>query len=370
MNPITELSTVGIIMLGVLILSSISQALYYLIVFRKAAFNKSENKDFLNNNPVSVIIAAKNEAKNLKMYLPKILNQNYPNFEVIVVNDASKDDTEKYLKAFSEKYNNLRIISLKQSQGKKHAISVAIKESKHELLLFIDADCYPVSHNWISHMTSPLAEDKHIVLGYGAYKKGKSLLSKFIAYDTFMIMMQYFGAAKIGKAYMGVGRNLAYKKQIWLDNNGFESHKDLITGDDDLFIREVATKNNTAISDNYDSITISEPEKTFNAFFKQKSRHLSGVKKYNLSNKLLSGGELLSRALFYISLIITLIITGLIPALIAFSTVWIIKIIVINKLALKFKDKSVLFHTFIFDIFAFLVYLFLWFNPKKNYFDN
>jgi len=356
-----------LIIILALLFSVIVQILYYLIVFCKAAFNKPAQCELSKLQPVSVIIAAKNEAENLKNNLPKILNQNHPNFEVIVIDDASSDKTRETLAEFKKKYKNLKILHTDKSKGKKHALTIAINESKHELLLFTDADCYPISNNWIKRMTSLFSESKDIVLGYGAYRRDSSILSKFIAYDTFMIMMQYFGAAMIGKAYMGVGRNLSYKKQIWVKNNGFYSHKDIITGDDDLFIREVSTKDNTIIADDYDSITISEPEKNYKDFIKQKRRHISGAKKYNFTNKLLSGGELLSRALFYISIILTIIIVGIIPAIAAFLIVWIVKIVVINKLALKFKDSSIFFHALILDIFAILVYFNIWIKPKKRF---
>lgn len=367
MSEFNFLQSINIVVIVTLLFSVISQILYYLIVFRKAAFNKPTHCELSTLQPVTVIIAARNEAENLRKNLPKVLNQKYPDFEVIVIDDASCDKTRETLAELKNKYKNLKILHTDISKGKKHALSIAINESKHELLLFTDADCYPISNNWIKKMTSLFSESKDIVLGYGAYKRNPSILSKFIAYDTFMIMMQYFGAAMLGKAYMGVGRNLAYKKQIWFKNNGFDSHKDIITGDDDLFIREVASRDNTIIADDYDSITISEPEKNLKDFIKQKSRHISGAKKYNFTNKLLSGGELLSRALFYISIILTLIIVGIIPAIAAFLMVWIVKIVVINKLALKYKDSSISFHAMIFDIFAILVYFILWIKPKKSF---
>lgn len=286
------------------------QVIFNLFFFGKFAFLKS-----VPTTPskigISVIVCAKNEAKNLQSFLPSILGQDHPNFEVVLINDASKDKTLEVMESFAKIHSNIRLVNVKNVEAfwgnKKYALTLGIKVAKHEHLLFTDADCEPVSKYWISYMASHFNAKKTIVLGYGPYKKiKKSWLNKLIRFETLQTAIQYFSFAKIGMPYMGVGRNLAYKKSEFFNANGFISHIDIRSGDDDLFINQVATAKNSTICFSKDSFTVSIPKTAFKDWIKQKRRHISTAKHYKLKHKILLSVIYSSQLLFWLLALILL----------------------------------------------------------------
>jgi hypothetical protein len=243
-----------------------------------------------NLPPVSIIICAKNEAQNLDKLLPKLLEQNYPAYEILVVNDESTDQTEKIIQKWKKQSDKIRIINFSRddnSKGKKAPLSFGIEHAKYEQLLFTDADCLPTSDFWIALMmqADSKLDNPDITLGIGDYKTNTKALSKFIQMDTIMIYLQYIGWAKMGYPYMSVGRNVAYKKSIWKSVNGFETHKEIPSGDDDLFIQSIANNNLTiGLQVHPDAHTISHPKNNFKDWTKQKIRHHSTGFKYRFSD--------------------------------------------------------------------------------------
>ncbi len=277
------------------------QLFFYIFIFSFFAFStkKQTGTDFFK--PVSVIICAKNEAKNLQKNLTYYLQQTHPKFELVLVNDGSTDDTLAIMKAFKAKASlNIKILDNKNTNGKKHAISLAIKNASYNYLLFTDADCKPNSNYWISEMSAHFNNQKEIVLGYGAYTKVKSsLLNKLIRFETLITAIQYFSYAKLGIPYMGVGRNLAYTKNIFETNFGFKSHLHIKSGDDDLFINRAATKQNTAICFSNKAHTISTPKTTFKSWIQQKRRHITTASSYKKIHIFLLSTFFISQFLFW-----------------------------------------------------------------------
>ncbi len=326
----------------------------------------SEKQDFIV--PVSVIIAAKNEAENLQKFLPDILQQDYPEFEVIVVNDASNDDTDDVLTAFKSKFRHLKTTFIKQDSQFKHnkklAISIGIKAAQYEHMVFTDADCCVSSNQWLKLMVRNF-QHQDIVLGYGGYLKRKTFINKLIRYDTVRIGILYLSKAIIGKPYMGVGRNLAYTKSIYQKTKGFSSHYFVPTGDDDLFVNQASTTTNTAIEINPDAFTYSVPPENFREWMHQKSRHLSGSKYYNFGQKLFLGIESCSRSLFLILIILSIVffpeLLWLLSGIFLLDLIiyWITNSLLFNH----FKEKELLTFGIIFDILVtFLTFIRLSFN--------
>ncbi|MEZ4801977.1 MAG: glycosyltransferase [Gelidibacter sp.] len=280
------------------------QIIFYGFIFGKFSFKKPENKE-PNYVPISVIICAKNEAKNLKKHLPFILDQDYPNFEIILINDSSTDKTLKVMESFKAQHANIKIVDVKNIEAfwgnKKYALTLGIKAATHNHLLFTDADCKPLTNQWIKEMSSQFTNQKSIVIGYGAYKKQpKSFLNKLIRFETLLTAIQYFAYAKIGQPYMAVGRNLAYTKQIFFEARGFMNHMNIKSGDDDLFVNESANANNTSICYTKDSFTESIPKKTYGDWLLQKRRHISTAKYYKIHHKALLTLFYLSQFLFFV----------------------------------------------------------------------
>lgn len=289
------------------------QLFYFLFFFIRLSF-KDKNQD-LNNftyPPVSIIIAARNEEENLTDNLPNLFEQDYPEFQVIVVNDRSWDASLDVLQAYYQKYENLKVVENpdlgKDGFAKKFAITLGIKAADYDKLVFIDADCVPSSNQWLKEIVKGFSHNKQIVLGAGPYEHTKGFLNKLIRFDANFIAIQYLSFAKAKTPYMGVGRNLAYTQEIYDSVRGFKNHYYIPSGDDDLFVNETANKKNTAVVFNENALTFSKPKETFKSWFYQKKRHISTGKHYKLKDKILLTLYPFSLLIFYISLFFLLVI--------------------------------------------------------------
>lgn len=252
------------------------QVCYYLAVLGKFAFAKVQVTN-PKRIPVSVIVCAKNEAEKVKKLVPLLAAQNYPDFEIVLIDDASADETLDIFEEFELQYRNVKLVKVANNEAfwgnKKYALTLGIKAATKEYLLFTDADCYPASENWIAQMSSHFTLNKTIVLGYGAYEKVKgSFLNKIIRFDAMLTASQYFSWAKAGKPYNGESRNMGYKREEFFKVNGFVDHMNIRTGEDSLFINQVATKKNITTCYTPESFTYSESKNTYGAWRMQKRR--------------------------------------------------------------------------------------------------
>ena len=288
-----------------LIASFLIQCFYLFYFSARVAFIKE--KKSLEKNGITVIICARNENENLKKNLPLVLNQKYDDFEVVVVNDRSWDDSIEILNNFKAQYSNLKIVDIPENKtdnfGKKLAITIGIKAAKNNYLLFTDADCQPLSEYWINEMSKGFEGEKQIVIGVGIYEKELGFLNKIIRFDTVQIAINSLGYAKAKLAYMGVGRNLAYHQDIYYLNDGFKSHYHIESGDDDLFVNQASNQRNTQVIFSSNSMTISKPKKELRKWIYQKRRHHTTNFKYKKKHKFLLGLQYLSASAFYFLLI-------------------------------------------------------------------
>lgn len=352
------------------------QLFYYLYFFRRVAVYQPGPREKSQQHPVSVVICARDEDENIARNLPGILVQNYPTtHEVIVVNDNSVDDTKYILAELQKTFKKLQIVDLTQEAkmiaGKKFPLSVGIKEAKHEIVLLTDADCVPASENWLFKMQDVFSNGAEIALGYGAYKKMPGFLNKAIRFETFHTALQYFGYALAGLPYMGVGRNLAYRKDVFIRNKGFSAINHIPSGDDDLFINRVATKENTSVVIDPEAFTLSKPKQTWKDWKKQKNRHYSTGKFYKTSHQFLLGLYTASFFFFYPLFAASLIFFDWRWALIPFAVRLFTQAIIWNK-AMKKLDEHDLFPWFFFwDMWMFFYYIIfapaLWKKPKKTW---
>lgn len=250
-----------------------------------ASGGTKQRSEVSNVEPLSIIICAHNEAEQLKKNLPTVLQQSHPHFEVIVVNDASDDESAEILEGFSMQYPNLAVITIISGQdrtlpGKKFALSLGLAAAKNEHLLLCDADCIPASDQWASIMSAALQSPKQIVAGYGAYHWRPGLLNTFVRWETMHTFLQYSSYTKVGLPYMAVGRNLACTKSVLLAAQTNPIWSSMPSGDDDLLIRLEGKKDNVVVIAEPDSFTYSEAKSTFKEWLKQKQRHLSTGKLY------------------------------------------------------------------------------------------
>ncbi|MDP4225357.1 MAG: glycosyltransferase [Bacteroidota bacterium] len=350
-----KIDILSLVLLGTFILCLLIQLFYYLCFYMRVPVFKGY-KEKAGKLPVSVIICAKNEAENLRKNLPTILEQDYSEYEVVVVDDCSSDDTELVLRQFKEKYPRLKTTQIKQddkfSHGKKLALTIGIKAATYEWLVMTDADCYVKSKMWLANIEQNFTDDAQVVLGYGKYEPRKGFLDKIIRYDTFFIALQYFSFARAGVPYMGVGRNLAYRKSLFFKNRGFATHAQVLSGDDDLFINEVAKKSNTRIEISPESHTYSIPEESFNDWTNQKKRHFTTSKFYKTKHKVLLGLEVVSRSLFYISFALLLCFKVFLLYVIGAFILRLILQFTIFKNSMKhLGEKKLLLFSLLLDIF-------------------
>ncbi len=344
---------------------AIAQLLYWLIFFPRIAFKKNAKLNQGGNTlapPVSVVICAFNEAENLTERLQGILEQDYPNFEVLVVDDGSTDETLKVVRDFQGKFEHLQVLRLDYKEGekglgKKTALSNGIKSARHDLLLLTDADCSPTSKYWIKEMVQCLGEND-VALGYGPYEYRPGVLNAFVRFEALYTAIQYMAFAEWGLPYMGVGRNLMYRKSLFFKVGGFESHKDVASGDDDLFINQVSNKNNTITVLSRNTFMYSPPKETFAGYFRQKSRHVTTGKKYRRIHQFMLGALSFSHAGFYLFGIAALLMgSSIIFVGISLLLMMFLKLIVFGSFFEKTDEKRLIPLIPLLDVF-FVAYYF------------
>jgi poly-beta-1,6-N-acetyl-D-glucosamine synthase len=348
------------------------QLYYYLRYYRRSVFNNNVEK--VKNSgtpPLSVIICARNEAFNLENFLPAILHQDYPSYEVIVVNDGSEDESDIILDRMKKEYPHLRVSTIQKdlhfSHCKKLPLLIGIKAAANDLLVFIDADCKPESDKWLSAVASGYNSGAEIVLGYGGYLPEKGLLNKYIRYETMFIAMQYMGMALAGRPYMGVGRNLAYRRSFFFEKGGFGPYNHIQSGDDDLFVNRTATSSNTYVMLEPGSLTLSVPSHSFEAWVRQKCRHYTTAKYYRFSDKFRLFMEPFSRVSYYglmLFFLITLISWPVVAVIGLFRLIT--RVVIIKHATSIFKEPGIFFISLLFDTLHPLLSTILYITDKRK----
>lgn len=291
----------------------------FLLAFT-VAFSKSKPSTVVADEPVSLVVCAHDEEENLRELIPLLRQQAHPEFELIIVNDRSNDHTFDLLREVAAEDARIKVVTIDRIPDhldpKKYAITLGIRTARYEHIVLTDADCRPASTQWLQLMAAGFRDNKQIVIGYSPYVKEAGLLNGFIRFETLFSAVQYMGFALMGMPYMGVGRNLAYTKSLFMDNKGFNAFRKITGGDDDLFVNRHATSKNVSLSIGKESLVYSFPEKSWSAYFRQKKRHLSVGRYYKTRYKLVLG-------LFMFSYIATLYLgIGLVIANPHAYTVW------------------------------------------------
>lgn len=367
-----NLSLFGKIIICVLIIALLIQLYYYFMYYSRVLFHAfNEAPEQMDYPPVSVVISAKNEQYNLPDYLPSILEQNYPDYQVVVVDDCSEDETWDVLEGLKKNYEHLYTTRIHFDpvfkHGKKVALSLGIKAAKHDILVFTDADCKPEGNNWLKNMVAHYREGTDIVIGYGPVYKSKGFINEMIRFDNLFTGIQYLGAALAKHPYMGVGRNLSYRKQLFLDHKGFSPHLQLMSGDDDLFINKVATKSNCAVEISPESHVYTKAKNNWKDWIIQKRRHLTTGRHYRFADKFRLGTELGSRFMFYLSFFLALIFIPY-PWIIAgiFGVRFLVQGLIINLSARKLKQPLLIYSFWMFDVVMPLFNAWLAFKNARN----
>ncbi len=279
------------ILLGCWLLALFAQLVYIFVVYARTAWYDEEPTEPPKNRPaVTVVVVARNEQENLKELLPLLDTQDYPDYEVLVMDDRSYDGTHDYLKEEAEVFQHVRFIRIETTPEhvtpKKYALTIALKKALNPVVLLTDADCRPEGPHWISGMISHWRSSQQgIVLGFSPYFRRSGFLNFLIRSETLFTAVQYLSLALAGRPYMGVGRNLMYRRQLFFDNRGFYTHLSIMGGDDDLLMNEVANGDNTVVSLNPDTFVWSIPKETWSEWRRQKRRHLNVGRFYKPGHK-------------------------------------------------------------------------------------
>lgn len=347
--------------LGLFAFSALSLVFYYLFIYLRLAIFKNK-KPNLETPPVSVVVCAKNEEDNLMNFVPLLMEQDYPNYEVIIVNDFSEDGTIDILNAYDQKYPNLKVINIKHVDsyniGKKYPLTVGIKGASNEHLIFTDADCYPKSKLWIKEIMQAYKPETEVVLAFGGHEKRKGFFNKLLRYDTFQVAFQYLSFALAGAPYMGVGRNMSYKKSLFFRNKGFAMHHHIISGDDDLFINRAANAKNVNVAVCKNSHTVSIPKETFHDWYRQKLRHTTTGKFYKFRDKFYLSYLYFTKLFFVLSSIAAGVLQLELPIVAGiFGFVFLLHFIIAGVAAKKLDSLDLLIWSPIFELY------FLYFQP-------
>lgn len=360
----------------------IIQLLYYLITYSRPLKESKKNIEKRNAQPtVSVIVYAKNESENLKKYLPSLLAQEYPEYEVIVINDGSTDESDEVLKMLKNDnkhlYHTYIPEDVKYLSRKKLALTVGIKAAQYDILLFTEANCEPVSKNWISAMARNYDKESSIVLGFCAYGNHKGLFHKLVAYDNLISGLQYISSALTHQPYVGNGRNLSYRKELFFAHKGYYKSLSLHAGDDDLFINESANKSNTRVEYSPESITEMAKIERFSMWKEMKVSRAATHRYYKGGRLTFYRMESMSYLLFLLT-VIAAISTGLygswllsLLAGLLYISLFAVKAVILHKSARLLQQKPVTSHLFILElmlpVFNLYVRIYRTFRGKNDY---
>ena len=325
------------------------QLLYHWCLFSKVAFFKKGGRPKLDEElePVSIVLCARDAYEYLIEIIPALLKQDYPDFEIVVVNDCSDDETEEYLKDLERKEPRVKPVQLKQHlnffNGKKFPLSMGIKSAQNDLIVLTDCNCMPVNDQWLRSVVNRYKGNTEIVIGYSPYVKKKGSLNRLMRFDALQNGLLYLSAALFRHPYMGVGRNLSYRKELFFRNKGFISHYTTAVGDDDLFISQVATKKNTEVLIDAENAILTHPTSSLKLWMRQKSSRYSTIPKYSIGARLMLSLFYISQFLFYASFITLLVLHAQPAFVIAKGAMFYIPILAFFFL-LRFGSQMIIYH--------------------------
>lgn len=322
------------------------QITYYL-TFSTVLFKQKKKKRFEKQVPISVIVFSKNNASELEKNLPFILNQKYPNFQVVIVNSASTDHSSEILESFKEKNKEIKILEVENNEAfwgnKKYALTLGIKAAKHDHLLFTDAKSKPLSEFWISEMSKKFTSTKTIILGYQKYKKENSLKNIIFRFDNLLTAIKCFSFAKLGTPFMAYGNNLAYQKEEFFNVKGFINHIKIKDGEDDLFIKDAATKKNISFSISKNSFIEIDSSMSFSSWFQEQKNKKFIKKHYKSKHRFLLSFFTFSKVFFYLLASVLFFFypwQAILPFVVAY---FLVQYIIIGLSAKKLKEVQLLF---------------------------
>ncbi len=355
--PNTIFEVVLLVSCGLFVLIQLIVHFYLILPLLKV--KKTDLPTHVSWPAVSIVISIRADFENIQKLLPELMNQNYPNFEIVLIDDASWDETNSFIEESVKQFPNVKGVYVteemkKQTLGKKLALTLGIKAASHDIIVLTDADCLPASPYWLQRMVVPYIENPstEIVLGYSPFIRKQTFVNLISQMDNLWTAILFFSYAVRNKAYMGVGRNMSYKKSLFLKVKGFASHLHVLSGDDDLFVRDAATSTNTAICIHPDAFMFTSSKTSFRTWYLQKKRHTFVGKYYNFKDKVKLGFIGLSHALMWVLIVFNLfLLNNWFWTLILLLLFWLIKFPLIFMAFKKLKHKYKIVWMPLFDLF-------------------
>ncbi len=263
-----------------------------LLTFLIAGVFRLPKKRWSKQVSVSVVIAARNEEKNIDLCAQAVLNQSYAQdkTEIIIVDDRSTDGTDEILNRLQRTKKQLHVIHIENGKSfkspKKAALSLGIANATGDIIFTTDADCLPPK-NWLKNTVNLFSHETGVVVGAAPFFEQKSIWSKVLAFDNLSKAFVAAGAAGWNIGLTCTGRNLAYRKRVFKEINGFSEIEHSLSGDDDLFLQTVSKHTSWKInySLNPETVVPSAAPPDLKSYIKQKRRHVSAGKYYGLSQK-------------------------------------------------------------------------------------
>ena len=289
----------------VFVITLLAQLCVHWIRFSRLAFTKRRPHAKLDSDlePLSVVVCARDAYERLTELLPALLSQDYPEFEVVVVNDCSDDETGTYLEDLERREPRIKPVQLRQHlnffNGKKYPLSLGIKSASHDLLVLTDADCLPTSNQWLRSVVGCYDEGTEIVVGYASYVHAKGLLNLLVRFDAVQQAFLYLSAALAGKPYAGIGKSLSYRQRLFFEQKGFTSHYTMEAGDDDLFVNQAATPKNTSVHIDADNTVKCAAPSSFGSWMRNRISRYTTLKLYRFGARAFAALHYGSQLLFY-----------------------------------------------------------------------
>ncbi|WP_299108700.1 glycosyltransferase [uncultured Tenacibaculum sp.] len=334
------------------------QIIYHLY-FLAFCFSKEKVSNAPANKPISIIVYTKNNDAELKKNLIKILNQNYPNFEVVVVNNASFDDTTFTLEDLQKEYTYLKVVNVENTEAfwgnKKYALTLGVKAATHEHLVFTEVNSRPISDNWLATMASKFSDTKDIVIGYTKFHTSKlSFLGLLVRFEHLLKHVVSLSFAKYGSPYYTSEQNFAYKKSSFFAVKGYINHLKINAKHSDLFVKEAGTKKNTVITTIPNSFVSSELPSSFLSWFKTLELETFNSKYYKFKHRFLLNILFFSKIVFY-GVSTTLLFLNWQFSLPFILVYLLFRFIVVGKSSIKLKEKNLIYFLPLLEAFLLLL---------------
>ena len=373
---ITKVALAILILFGVV---TLIQLVYYYVIYGRFAFHRKKSALGFRDIPVSVVIVVRDDAALAVQNLPQLLDQQYSSYEVVIVNDRSRDENSlQAIREYRDRYPNVKLVDLSTavstSRGKKMAISMGVKCATYDHILLTAPNCKPASRQWLSKMAQNFQFQQRIVLGYNTFEKKKGIYSHFLLYDNLIGAVQYFAHALMHTTYRGDLNNVAFVRQLFYKQNGFIAYNHLLYGEEDIFIHRAATSNNVAAEYDPDAATLQQHTPSY-GYWRLHKVSLFFTRKFNsLKNRILLSGYELTNLLFYLLLGLSIatclhqplglyITIGI--AVLRIASLYVVMGIAAAKLHEKQNIPSLLFYDLLFAILNPLLWLSAKLHHKK-----